>query len=82
MSDLLLNIMGSFAEFERALIKERQMEGIKIAKAQGAYKGRKKALSKEQVEELKRRVENGEKKSHVAKEFGISRFTLYNYLDQ
>ena len=81
MSKLLLSIMGAFAEFERSLIKERQMEGIKIAKDKGAYKGRKKALSNEQVAELKRRVESGDKKSHVAKEFGISRFTLYNYLN-
>jgi len=82
MSDLLLNIMGAFAEFERALIRERQLEGIKIAKAQGAYKGRKKALTKEQVAELKRRVANGEKKTKVAQDFKISRFTLYKYLER
>jgi len=82
MSKLLLSIMGAFAEFERSLTLERQREGISIAKAKGAYKGRKKALSKEQIEELKRRVESGEKKSHVAESFKISRFTLYKYLDQ
>jgi len=81
MSELLLNIIGAMAEFERSLIKERQREGIKIAKEQGVYQGRKKALSKDQVEELKRRVASGEKKSHVAKDFGISRFTLYKYLE-
>ena len=82
MSKLLLSIMGAFAEFERALIKERQREGIKIAKNKGAYKGRKMALNKEQVTELKRRVENGEKKSNIAKDFKISRFTLYKYLER
>ncbi|MDR0571666.1 MAG: recombinase family protein [Rickettsiales bacterium] len=82
MSELLLNVMGAFAQFERDLIKERQREGIAIAKIKGAYKGRKKALNKEQVAELKRMIANGENKTKVAKEFNISRFTLYNYLNQ
>jgi DNA invertase Pin-like site-specific DNA recombinase len=41
MSKLLLSVMGAFAEFERSLIKERQCEGIAIAKKAGVYKGRK-----------------------------------------
>ena len=41
MSQLLLSVMGAFAEFERALLKERQKEGIEIAKRQGKYRGRK-----------------------------------------
>ncbi len=45
MSNLLLSVMGAFAEFERSLIKERQLEGIALAKKRGAYKGRKKALT-------------------------------------
>ena len=52
MATLLLSIMGAFAEFERALIKERQREGIEIAKKNGSYKGRKKVLSPQQVLEL------------------------------
>ena len=80
MANLLLSVMGAFAEFERALIKERQLEGISLAKKRGVYKGRKKALSVEQVSELRTRVCNGEKKSHLACEFNISRETLYKYL--
>ena len=80
MANLLLSVMGAFAEFERSLIKERQMEGIALAKKRGAYKGRKAILSKEQVEEIKARVANGDKKSHIARDFGISRETLYQYL--
>jgi len=72
--------MGAFAEFERALIKERQLEGIALAKKRGAYKGRKKALNPEQVQELKRQIAAGAQKSKVAREFGISRETLYQYL--
>jgi DNA invertase Pin-like site-specific DNA recombinase len=45
MANLMLSVMGAFAEFERALIHERQREGIALAKKRGAYKGRKKALS-------------------------------------
>ena len=76
----MLSVMGAFAEFERALLKERQREGIALAKQRGAYRGRKKVLTKEQVLELKRRVDAGEKKAHVSKAFGISRETLYQYL--
>ena len=80
MSKLLLSVMGAFAEFERSLIKERQMEGISLAKKRGAYRGRKAVLSSNQIEEIKERVDNGDKKSHIAQDFNISRETLYQYL--
>jgi DNA invertase Pin-like site-specific DNA recombinase len=44
MASLLLSVMGAFAEFERALINERQREGIALAKQRGAYRGRKKSV--------------------------------------
>ncbi len=78
---LMLNILSSFAEFERALIRERQQEGIKIAKANGVYRGRKKALAPSQVEELRTRVSARQGTvAELAKELGISRTTLYEYL--
>jgi len=80
MSQLLLSIMGGFAEFERALIRERQMEGIALSKKKGLYKGRKKSLSEEQIQELQSRVSSGEKKSRIARDLKISRVTLYKYL--
>ena len=80
MSKLMLSVMGAFSEFERSLIRERQQEGIELAKQRGAYHGRKPALSAEQIEELRRRVEAGEKKSKLAREFGICRATLYQYI--
>jgi DNA invertase Pin-like site-specific DNA recombinase len=70
--------MGGFAEFDRALIRERQPEGI--AKTNGVYRGRKPALGPEQAEELVRRAGDGESKSMLAREFGISRETGYVYL--
>lgn len=80
MANLMLSVMGAFAEFERALIRERQREGIALAKQRGAYRGRKKALSPERVNELRRRADAGEQKAKLAREFGISRETLYQYL--
>jgi DNA invertase Pin-like site-specific DNA recombinase len=80
IATLMLSIMGSFAEFERSLIKERQLEGIALAKRRGAYKGRIKTLNGKHISELKKRYINGEQKSQLAREYGISRQTIYNYL--
>ena len=80
MSKLLLSVMGAFAEFERSLIRERQTEGIAIAKANGVYKGRKPALSAEQVEQARERVSQGIPKAVVARDLGVSRQTLYTAL--
>jgi DNA invertase Pin-like site-specific DNA recombinase len=77
---LLLSLLGAVAEFERALILERQREGIAIAKAAGKYKGRRRALSASQQDELRRRCALGERKMVLAQQFGISRETLYCYL--
>jgi DNA invertase Pin-like site-specific DNA recombinase len=74
-------MLSAFAQFERALIKERQREGIAIAKAKGdVYKGRKPALSPVQVTALRQQVAGGTNKSKLAKELGISRETLYQYI--
>lgn len=80
MSNLLLSVMGAFAEFERSLIRERQREGIALARKQGKYRGRKKALNPEQVQHLRQRAQAGEPKAALARELGISRETLYQYL--
>ena len=80
MSMLMLSMLGAFAEFERALIKERQREGIEIAKKKGIYKGRKPSLSKTQAEEIRQRAATGESKSALARAYGISRETVYQYL--
>jgi DNA invertase Pin-like site-specific DNA recombinase len=80
MANLMLSVIGTFAEFERALMRERQREGIAVAKQRGAYRGRKKALSNDMVAELKLRVAGGEQKAAIARDLGISRETLYQYL--
>lgn len=80
MANLMLSVMGAFAEFERALLRERQREGITLAKQRGAYRGRKPALNSEQIIEVKRRIAAGEQKAQVARDMGISRETVYQYL--
>jgi DNA invertase Pin-like site-specific DNA recombinase len=80
MANLLLSVMGAFAEFERALIKERQREGIALAKGRGAYKGRRKALTQTQIADIQSRVTKGESKTKIAKDLGVSRETVYQYL--
>jgi DNA invertase Pin-like site-specific DNA recombinase len=80
MAVLLLSLLGAVAEFERALILERQREGIAIAKAAGRYKGRRKLLNSDKVAEIRVRAEAGERKTEIARSLGISRETLYSYL--
>ncbi len=80
MANLMLSVMGAFAEFERALIRERQREGIALAKKRGVYKGRKKSLSEAEVANLREQLTAGMSKAKVAREFGISRETVYQYL--
>ncbi len=80
MAHLMLSVMGAFAEFERALLRKRQREGIAVAKQRGAYRGRKRALNVEQIGEVKRRIAAGEQKARVARDMGISRETVYQYL--
>lgn len=82
MSQLMLSVMGAFAEFERSLIKERQREGIAIAKSKGAYVGRKKTLSEADVAELlaKDKANGHKNRTSLAIQYGVSRETLYKYL--
>jgi DNA invertase Pin-like site-specific DNA recombinase len=80
MAHLMLSVMGAFAEFERSLLRERQREGIALARQRGAYRGRKPSLTAAQITDLKRRIAAGEGKAHVARELGVSRETVYQYL--
>ncbi|SKG55926.1 site-specific recombinase PinR [Mycobacteroides abscessus subsp. bolletii] len=79
MNILLLSMLGAVAEFERSMILERQREGIALAKAAGKYKGRKAALSDEQADELRARLQAREPVAALAREYGISRQSVYNY---
>ena len=76
----MLSVLGAVAQFERDKIKERQMEGIALAKGRGVYKGRQRSLSPDKIEEVRRRAQAGEKKQKLAREYHISRETVYQYL--
>ena len=84
MDNLMLQLMGAFAQFEREIILERQKEGIKLASAQGKYKGRVHKLNPEQAASLQQAWKEGKYSSKVdlAKAFGISRQAVYRYLKQ
>ena len=73
-------MLGAVAEFERSLILERQRDGIALAKAAGKYKGRKAALTNDQARELRARLNGGESVTGLAREYGVSRQTVYNYV--
>lgn len=79
-STLMFTMLSAFSQFERALIKERQREGIAIAKSKGVYKGGAPKLNQEQAMALREKVAAGANKSKLAKEMGISRETLYQYI--
>lgn len=78
MNKLMLTMLGAFAEFELAMSKERQAEGIAIAKKAGKYRGRKPALTEDQADELTKRLVAGEPVAALAREYGVSRQTVYN----
>lgn len=75
---LLLNILGSFAEFEADIRAERQRDGIEAAKARGVYRGRKPSVDAQEVREA---LEAGESPSALAKRLGIARSTVYRLRD-
>jgi DNA invertase Pin-like site-specific DNA recombinase len=76
----MLHILDGVAEFERSIIRERQRGGIAVAKGKGVYRGRKSALTVDQVKIIRGRAAAGERKATLAREFKISRETLYQAL--
>lgn len=81
MDRFLFSVLGAFAEFERDILLERQREGIIIAQAKGMYKGRMPALTNDQIADIKRMVLQDLPKTKIAKRVGVSRQTLYKYLN-
>jgi DNA invertase Pin-like site-specific DNA recombinase len=71
---LLLNILGSFAEFELDIRRERQMEGIAKAKAAGVYRGRKPNID---PQEVRKALQAGESPTALAKRLGVARSSVY-----
>lgn len=79
----VLQTLGSFAELERNLIRERQREGIALAKAVGKYKGgRGRSLTDEQLATAREKIAQGVPKARIARELGVDRSTLYRALNR
>lgn len=73
-------LIGAVAELERSLIRERQREGIELAKARGVYKGRGRKLTDDQVQLVHRMVAAGVSKAQVARDLGCSVRVVYSAL--
>src|SRR3954468_14056475 len=73
-----LDMLGVFAEFETNLRRERQLEGIKAAKARGVYRGRKPTIDAAEVRRLREQEKLGP--AIIAKRLGIGRASVYRVL--
>lgn len=73
LQELMLNMLGSFYQFERSIMLERQREGIAIAKAKGKFTGRKKTIDDSEILEL---VDSGMSISQISKQLGISKSSV------
>ncbi|MBT3024136.1 MAG: recombinase family protein [Candidatus Thiodiazotropha sp. (ex Lucina aurantia)] len=80
MQRLMLQMMGAFAEFERALINERRREGMAAAKLKGKQIGAKRKLSFDDIASIRQRLALGESKKALAEEYSVTRQTLYTAL--
>lgn len=81
LSMMILSMVGAFAQFERSMIKQRQAEGIQIAKAKGVYKGRQRQVSPEQIAHIKAEYERGVPMARLARDNNVTRGTIYNYIN-
>ena len=73
---MLFQVLGAFAQFERALIRERQAEGIAQAKAAGKHLGRPAALSPDQVSEIRALRAEGMSMTKIAERYSVTRQTI------
>lgn len=78
---LMLNVLGSVAQFEREMMLERQREGIAKAKAEGKYKGRKPTASAK-TDEILSLYGQGVKPNHIAQRLEIGRSSVYRILKE
>lgn len=78
--ELTVNLLGCFAQFETAIRKERQLEGIAKAKTNGVYKGRPVSIDAARVAEVRRLKDEGHGADAIASRIGISRASVYRAL--
>lgn len=83
MGRFFITLLGAVAELERANIRQRQLEGIAIAKEKGIYRGRKPgsiSINGESLQRFKKFYKLGMNKTDLSKEFGVPRATIYNWI--
>lgn len=80
--ELLFNIFGSLAQFERSLIKERIMAGLKAAEKRGRKGGRPRSITDEKMEAIVEDLKSGVNKATICRNFSIKRSTLYDALNR
>ena len=85
IGECVLTILGAISQMERSTIRDRTLEGIAIAKAQGKYTGRKLGAialrSPESLSRFQRLYKAGLSKAELAREFNVSRTTIYHWID-
>lgn len=82
MNTLTMQLLGAVAEFEKALINERQREGIAAARAKGKHLGRAAKLTPQQVQMICRQIADGSSVADLAEEYGVSRQTIYKSIER
>lgn len=75
-----LHMLGAVAQLERSTIRERQQDGIDLAKKRGVYRGRSRKLTDEQIHNARQLIDVGVPKTKIAENFGCSRRVLYDAL--
>ena len=78
---LLFNMLGAIAQFETEIRAERQMDGIRNAKANGVHLGRRKHLTDDERIELQQKRIDGALIKDLMEEFSLSKASVYRYLD-
>ena len=78
---MIFHVFGALAEFERELIRERTNAGLKAARARGKNGGRPPKLTPEQIEMIKKMVDDTTIPiMSICKQFGITKPTLYRHV--
>ena len=81
MGNLIFNVLGSFAQFEREYIRERQLEGIRLAQKEKKYKGRKATKLDDEIKKnIQFLLECGTKITEICRMYNFSRSTFYKYI--
>ena len=82
MNTLMLQMLGAFAQFERALIEERRKEGIAKAKAEGKYKGKQSRLTSWDLDQMKQMKADGVAVAEIARKYRMTPQGIYKALQR